>query len=212
MVPPFYFSMIHIGKLIKEELHRQERSITWFANKLCCERTNVYSIFKRESIDTILLFRISLVLHHNFFNYYIQELADCDFFHRTVIYTDHKRKTEKITYANFAPVKGKAMKQLIITTFTILSLASCASSIPINLSCDEQHIEIYVNDEYAGRGLIHYIVPKGDDYINVSCRENGIEIYSRTFYVKGKKNQLFELAIPKDYRYSSGQQIKPQIR
>lgn len=76
----FYFSMIHIGKLIKEELHRQERSITWFANKLCCERTNVYSIFKRESIDTILLFRISLVLHHNFFNYYIQELADCDFF------------------------------------------------------------------------------------------------------------------------------------
>ena len=104
------------------------------------------------------------------------------------------------------------MKQLIITTFTILSLASCASSIPINLSCDEQHIEIYVNDEYAGRGLIHYIVPKGDDYINVSCRENGIEIYSRTFYVKGKKNQLFELAIPKDYRYSSGQQIKPQIR
>ena len=134
------------------------------------------------------------------------------FFHRTVIYTDHKRKTEKITYANFAPVKGKAMKQLIITTFTILSLASCASSIPINLSCDEQHIEIYVNDEYAGRGLIHYIVPKGDDYINVSCRENGIEIYSRTFYVKGKKDQLFELAIPKDYRYSSGQQIKPQIR
>ena len=81
------------------------------------------------------------------------------FFHRTVIYTDHKRKTEN-----------------------------------------------------AGRGLIHYIVPKGDDYINVSCRENGIEIYSRTFYVKGKKNQLFELAIPKDYRYSSGQQIKPQIR
>ena len=76
----FYFSMIHIGKLIKEELHRQERSITWFANKLCCERTNVYSIFKRESIDTILLFRISLVLHHNFFNYYIQELADYDFF------------------------------------------------------------------------------------------------------------------------------------
>ena len=95
---------------------------------------------------------------------------------------------------------------------TITIFISCATSIPISLLCNEQHIEIYVNDEYAGRGLIHYIVPKGDDYINVSCRENGIEIYSRTFYVKGKKNQLFELAIPKDYRYSSGQQIKPQIR
>ena len=70
--------MVHIGTLIKEELQRQERSVTWFANKLCCERTNVYSIFKRESIDTDLLLRISDILHHNFFLYYINELHDCD--------------------------------------------------------------------------------------------------------------------------------------
>lgn len=72
--------MVHIGALIKEELQRQERSVTWFANKLCCERTNVYSIFKRESIDTALLLRISTILHHNFFQYYIQELQECDFY------------------------------------------------------------------------------------------------------------------------------------
>lgn len=29
----FYFCMIHIGKLIEEELHRQERSVSWFAKK-----------------------------------------------------------------------------------------------------------------------------------------------------------------------------------
>ena len=79
MVPPFY-TMIHIGTLIKEELQRQERSVTWFANKLCCERTNIYSIFKRESIDTALLLRISSILHHNFFQYYIKELRGCDFY------------------------------------------------------------------------------------------------------------------------------------
>ena len=72
-------AMIHIGKLIEEELHRQERSITWFAKKLYCDRTNVYSIFKRESIDTALLLRISDILHHNFFTYYIDELNKCDF-------------------------------------------------------------------------------------------------------------------------------------
>ncbi len=72
--------MIHIGNLIKEELYRQERTVTWFAYRISCERTNVYSIFKRESIDTALLFRISLVLHYNFFDYYIQELDNCDFF------------------------------------------------------------------------------------------------------------------------------------
>lgn len=65
--------MVHIGQLIETELHRQERSVTWFANKLYCDRTNVYSIFKRKSIDTELLLRISCILNHNFFNYYLAE-------------------------------------------------------------------------------------------------------------------------------------------
>ena len=69
----FYCTMIHIGKLIEEELHRQERSVTWFANKLYCDRTNTYKIFKRQSIDTELLLRISQVLHVNFFEYYSRE-------------------------------------------------------------------------------------------------------------------------------------------
>ena len=51
--------MVHAGTLIKEELRRQERSVAR-VRKLCCERTNVYSIFKRKSIDTALLLR------HNF--------------------------------------------------------------------------------------------------------------------------------------------------
>ena len=72
--------MVHIGQLIKAELERQERSVTWFAKKLYCERTNVYSIFKRESIDTDLLFRISVVLHRKFFTYYADELNKCDFY------------------------------------------------------------------------------------------------------------------------------------
>lgn len=62
----FLYNM-HIGKMIEEELRRQERTVTWLAKHLCCERTNVYSIFKRESIDTILLFRISIILKKNFF-------------------------------------------------------------------------------------------------------------------------------------------------
>ena len=73
------FLMVHIGKAIKAELERQERSVTWFAKKLYCERTNVYSIFKRESIDTELLLRISIVLHRNFFMDYIEELSKSDF-------------------------------------------------------------------------------------------------------------------------------------
>ena len=70
---PVLIWIVGIGKLIEEELHRQERSVTWFANKLYCDRTNTYKIFKRQSIDTELLLRISQVLHVNFFEYYSRE-------------------------------------------------------------------------------------------------------------------------------------------
>lgn len=67
--------MIHIGKLIEHELHQQKRSVTWFARGLYCERTNVYHIFKRQSLDTELLLRISKLLQHDFFHYYTLEIA-----------------------------------------------------------------------------------------------------------------------------------------
>lgn len=59
--------MLHIGKEIEAELRRQERSVTWFANKLYCDRTNVYKIFKKQTIDSDLLYRISTILQKDFF-------------------------------------------------------------------------------------------------------------------------------------------------
>ena len=56
-----------IGELIKEELEHQGKSISWFAQKLSCDRSNVYRIFQKSSIDTSTLVRISIILHHNFF-------------------------------------------------------------------------------------------------------------------------------------------------
>lgn len=66
---------LHIGSLIKEELMRQERTISWLARKLYCDRSNVYHIFKRESIDTELLLRICLILGRNFFLLYVDEFV-----------------------------------------------------------------------------------------------------------------------------------------
>ena len=64
---------VHIGKEIKAELLRQERGVSWLAEKLHCDRTNVYDIFKREGIDTRLLERISIILNRNFFSLYYQD-------------------------------------------------------------------------------------------------------------------------------------------
>ncbi len=71
--------MIHIGREIEAELRRQGRGATWLAHRLHCDRTNVYNIFKREGIDTILLQRIGIVLGRNFFTLYCQdEIGDAE--------------------------------------------------------------------------------------------------------------------------------------
>ena len=64
----------NIGQLIKNELQRQERTVSWFARKLCCDRSNVYKIFKRTTIDTELLLRISQILQHDFFEVYRKQI------------------------------------------------------------------------------------------------------------------------------------------
>ena len=66
--------MIHIGSLIEQELRRQGRSAIWLAGELHCDRTNVYKVFKRKSIDTWLLVDISVILQHNFFLDYAEEV------------------------------------------------------------------------------------------------------------------------------------------
>ena len=45
-IPRFF--MIHIGQLIKQELEHQERTPSWLARKINCERPNVYNIFERN--------------------------------------------------------------------------------------------------------------------------------------------------------------------
>ncbi len=66
--------MLHLGHLIQLELARQERTPAWLARKICCDRTNVHKIFKRESLDTALLARIGQALGHNFFEDLAEDL------------------------------------------------------------------------------------------------------------------------------------------
>lgn len=69
VVPP-------IGRLIRDELARQERTVAWFARKIHCDRRNVYNIFERDFIDTGLLLKISDILHTDFFRLYSEALIN----------------------------------------------------------------------------------------------------------------------------------------
>ena len=85
----------------------------------------------------------------------------------------------------------------------LLLCSSCAGSIPISLLCNEQSVEIYVNDEFVGYGLVNYVVPKDVDYITVSCRSDGQILYERNYKAKDYKNRLIEITPQNNYRYVS---------
>lgn len=75
-----------IGELIELEVRRQGISITGFAEMICCQRNNVYDIFKRDNIDIKLLKNISTLLKRNFF----RELAEAP-----ELITDKKETVEE---------------------------------------------------------------------------------------------------------------------
>jgi len=66
----FVMKDVHIGQLIQEELIQQGRTVNWLAKGIYCEKSNVYKMFKRKSIDMAQLMKVSEVLNHNF-------LKDC---------------------------------------------------------------------------------------------------------------------------------------
>ena len=64
---------MHIGNKIFEEVKRQGKTTVWLAKELSCDRTNVYRIYEKSSIDITLLMRICQILKFNFFELLAQE-------------------------------------------------------------------------------------------------------------------------------------------
>lgn len=92
-----------IGEIIEREVRKQQIPITQFADMICCQRNNVYDIFRRSKIDILLLKRISEVLKRNFF----KDLAeDLDLINES-------EETEKDkAVAQFFKAVPKALRQL----------------------------------------------------------------------------------------------------
>lgn len=65
---------IHIGQKIKEITEKRGIAKAELGRRLNMSSTNVHKIFKRESIDTNLLENLSILLEHNFFAYYVEDL------------------------------------------------------------------------------------------------------------------------------------------
>lgn len=66
----FIMKDVHVGEMIQGELRRQGRTVNWLAAQIYCEKSNIYKLFRRKSIDLEQLMKISMALGHNF-------LRDC---------------------------------------------------------------------------------------------------------------------------------------
>jgi len=67
-------SPIHLGKIIRQTLRQQGRSVTWLARQLPCDRSNLYKIFSKHTLDTEILYRISQLLDTDFFALFSDQL------------------------------------------------------------------------------------------------------------------------------------------
>lgn len=65
---------LHIGELIKQVARNQRVGPTELGEKINTSKQNVYGIFKRKSIDTELLRKISIALDHDFFLHYVRSM------------------------------------------------------------------------------------------------------------------------------------------
>lgn len=68
--------MIHIGKLIKQKLAEQGKTTLWLARQLSYNRTTMYKIYDKASLDSQMLFRISRIMNYDFFQEYSKELDE----------------------------------------------------------------------------------------------------------------------------------------
>lgn len=59
---------LHMGKLIRNEIVNQNMSLSEFADRINCCRSNVYDLMARPSVDCAQLMKISLALNVNFFS------------------------------------------------------------------------------------------------------------------------------------------------
>lgn len=66
---------IHIGKLIKQKMDEQQRSVAWLAREIKMDSSYLNKQLKSQAaIHTALLYRISIALKTDFFAYYSQRL------------------------------------------------------------------------------------------------------------------------------------------
>ena len=98
-------------------------------------------------------------------------------------------------------------KLTLLLSFTIMTTFLSCSPNRVSFLCNSSDYSIYVDGEEIGKGLVHYMVPKGTKVVEVSLRKNGVTKHTKYIDVKQYKGKLVDIAVPDDNRYSSDNQF-----
>ncbi len=96
--------IMHIGNIIEQVITSKELNVSKFAESVGMNRSNLYNVFKRKSIDTDLLFIFSKKLEYDFFGHYTKELH--------VNVSDLGEPEDKYEEKAYKPVKRKVMLEV----------------------------------------------------------------------------------------------------
>ena len=99
---------VHIGEQVKTRISALRMPVMEFAQKINKSRTVVYHIFKRKSIDSDLLKKISEILEYDFFVFYTKYLPT------EIIQASKVKEPENTSYSEIQ----KANNELKIETLT----------------------------------------------------------------------------------------------
>lgn len=69
----YNYQTMNIGKRIYEVMCEKGHNASWLAERVPCERSNIYNVFRRKSVSIDLLFIFSTLLQHDFFAELSQE-------------------------------------------------------------------------------------------------------------------------------------------
>lgn len=61
-----FLDKIHIGDSIRKVLAEKDKSVSWLAQNIPCDRSNLYRMLRKQNFDLYTLLRISKLLEYNF--------------------------------------------------------------------------------------------------------------------------------------------------
>ena len=119
-----------IGERIKQELKKQGKTSVWLAEQLGCHRTNIYKVYERATIDTGLLFHISL--------------SQLLYVQPSLLLTDERRSYASLyLFASLTYLEGDDgthMVAFLLVSFLVFAILDTKHSVKVMVELDDKVI------------------------------------------------------------------------